>query len=43
MENEDKNFSLILERRFKDLKEKDEQKAKEVFERIIRQWYLEFE
>ena len=38
MENEDKNFSLILERRFEDLKEKDEQKNKEVFERIIQQW-----
>ena len=42
MEDKDNNFSL-LERRFKDLKEKDEQKDKEVFERIIRQWCLEFE
>jgi hypothetical protein len=35
---EQENFSLILERRFKDIKEKENLKDKEKFEKIVENW-----
>jgi len=39
MEDKQNSFSL-LERRFEELKERDEKRDKEVFERIIQEWKL---
>ena len=35
---EQENFSLILEQRFKDIKERENLKEKEKFEKIVENW-----